>query len=74
MQAALSALFLDHALQQLVDEGFIAAGEMRSINGLLSGALQQAALGIAAADDPEAARVEYTAGLERIIDGLMHQA
>ena len=74
LQAPLSTLFLDHALQHLVDEGFIAAGEMRSINGLLSGALQQAALGIAAADDPEAARVEYTAGLDRIIDGLMHQA
>lgn len=71
LQAPLSTLFLDHALQHLVDEGYIAEGEMRSINGLLSGALQQAALGIAAAGDPEAARAEYAAGLDRLIAGLM---
>lgn len=73
LQAPLSTLFLDHALQHLVDEGFIAAGEMRSMNALLSGALQQAALGIAAAGDPEAARADYTAGLDRIIEGLMRR-
>jgi len=72
LQAPLSTLFLDHALQHLVDEGYIAAGEMRPINELLSGALQQAALGIAAADDPEAARAEYAAGLDRLIGGLIH--
>lgn len=71
LQAPLSTLFLDHALQHLVDEGVIAAGEMRSINELLSGALQQAALGIAAAGDPEAARADYAAGLDRLIAGLM---
>jgi len=43
------------------------------MNALLSGALQQAALGIAAAGDPEAARAEYTAGLDRIIEGLMRR-
>ncbi|MBX3488832.1 TetR/AcrR family transcriptional regulator [Parvibaculum sp.] len=73
LQAPLSTLFLDHALQHLVDEGFIAAGEMRSMNALLSGALQQAALGIAAANDPESARADYTAGLDRIIEGLMRR-
>ncbi len=71
LQAPLSTLFLDHALQHLVDEGFIAAGEMRAVNELLSGALQQAALGIAAADEPEEARAGYAAGLDRLIGGLM---
>src|SRR5690606_14134951 len=34
LQAPLSTLFLDHALQHLVAEGFIAAGEMRAMNAL----------------------------------------
>lgn len=71
LQAPLSTLFLDHALRHLVEEGLIAESEMPSLNELLSGALQQAALGIAAADDPEAARASYAAGLDRIIEGLM---
>jgi len=54
-----------------VEEGIISESEMPSLNELLSGALQQAALGIAAADDPEAARASYAAGLDRIIEGLM---
>ena len=71
LQAPLSTLFLDHALRHLVEEGIIAESEMPSLNELLSGALQQAALGIAAAEDPEAARASYAAGLDRIIEGLM---
>jgi AcrR family transcriptional regulator len=71
LQAPLSTLFLDHALRHLVEEGIISESEMPSLNELLSGALQQAALGIAAADDPDAARASYAAGLDRIIEGLM---
>jgi AcrR family transcriptional regulator len=71
LQAPLSTLFLDHALRHLMEEGIISESEMPSLNELLSGALQQAALGIAAADDPDAARAAYAAGLDRIIEGLM---
>lgn len=71
LQAPLSTLFLDHALRHLVEEGLLGESEMSSLNELLSGALQQAALGIAAAEDPEAARAAYAAGLDRLIEGLM---
>lgn len=71
LQAPLSKIFLDHALQHLVDEGTLEAGRMEAVGELLAGALQQAGLGIAAADDVEAARAQYGAGLDLIIDGLM---
>lgn len=74
LQAPLSTLFLDHALQHLVDEGFIAADEMRPVNELLSGALQQAALGIAGAENPQGARAGYALGLDRLIAGLMRRS
>ncbi|MDO8288660.1 MAG: helix-turn-helix domain-containing protein [Parvibaculum sp.] len=71
LQAPLSKIFLDHALQHLVDEGTLEADRMSAVGELLAGALQQAGLGIAAADDVEAARAQYGAGLDLIIDGLM---
>jgi len=71
LQAPLSKIFLDHALQHLVDEGTLEAGRMAAVGELLAGALQQAGLGIAAAEDVEAARAQYGAGLDLIIDGLM---
>ena len=74
LQAPLSTLFLDHALRHLVEEGLIGEGDMPALIELLSGALQQAALGIAAAEDPEAARAAYAAGLDRLIAGLMRGA
>ncbi|MCE9648267.1 MAG: hypothetical protein K8R18_01465, partial [Parvibaculum sp.] len=73
LQAPLSTLFLHHALQHLVDEGTLAAAEMEPVAELLAGALQQAGLGIANADDPQAARAAYAAGLDLIIDGLMRR-
>jgi AcrR family transcriptional regulator len=74
LQAPLSTLFLDHALRHLVEEGLIGEGDMPALIELLSGALQQAALGIAAAEDLEAARAAYAAGLDRLIAGLMRGA
>ncbi len=71
LQAPLSKFFLDHALQHLVDEGIIPAADMGPISDLLAGALQQAGLGIAAAEDVEAARAQYSAALDRLVDGLM---
>jgi AcrR family transcriptional regulator len=71
LQAPLSKLFLDHALQHLVDEGTILARDMEPMGELLAGALQQAGLGIAAADDVAAARAQYGAALDRLVDGLM---
>lgn len=71
LQAPLSKIFLDHALQHLVDEGTLEGGRMEAVGELLAGALQQAGLGIAAADDVEVARTQYGAGLDLIIDGLM---
>lgn len=71
LQAPLAHLFLDHALRHLVEEGLVKEKELPSLIELLSGALQQAALGIAAADDPQTARSTYAAGLDRLIEGLM---
>jgi AcrR family transcriptional regulator len=73
LQAPLSTLFLHHALQHLVDEGLLQPGEMEPVAELLAGALQQAGLGIANADDPQAARDRYAAGLDLIVDGLMRR-
>ncbi|MCE9650155.1 MAG: TetR/AcrR family transcriptional regulator [Parvibaculum sp.] len=73
LQAPLSTLFLHHALQHLVDEGTLAAEEMEPVAELLAGALQQAGLGIANADDPQAARERYAAGLDLIVEGLMRR-
>lgn len=73
LQAPLPTLFLHHALQHLVEEGALAACEMEPVAELLAGALQQAGLGIASADDPEAARERYGAGLDLIIDRLMRR-
>jgi AcrR family transcriptional regulator len=71
LQAPLNERFLHHALQHLVDERLLAPQDLQAMIDLLSGALQQAALGIAAADDPEAARAGYAAGLDRLIGGLI---
>lgn len=71
LQAPLSSLFLNHALQHLVDEGTLSPAEMEPVADLLAGALQQAGLGIAGAADPDAARERYAAGLDLMIDGLM---
>ena len=73
LQTPLSTLFLHHALQHLVDEGTLAAREMGPVAELLAGALQQAGLGIGNADDPQAARESYAAGLDLIVDGLMRR-
>jgi AcrR family transcriptional regulator len=70
LQAPLNVRFLHHALQHLVDEGSITPSDVQPMTELLSGALQQAALGIAAADDPDRARAGYAAGLDRLISGL----
>ncbi|MGB5949648.1 MAG: TetR/AcrR family transcriptional regulator [Parvibaculum sp.] len=73
LQAPLSTLFLHHALQHLVDEGTLGQGELEPVAELLAGALQQAGLGIGNADDPQAARERYAAGLDLIVDGLMRR-
>jgi AcrR family transcriptional regulator len=70
LQAPLNKRFLHHALQHLVDEGLIAPRELPPIAEMLSGAIQQAALGIAAANDPQQARSRFSAGLDRLIAGL----
>jgi|TARA_R110000824_G_scaffold390760_6_gene587694 AcrR family transcriptional regulator len=71
LQAPLSKLFLDHALQHLVDEGILPSADKDPIGDLLAGALQQAGLGIAAAADVETARAHYGAAMDRLVDGLM---
>lgn len=71
LQAPLSKLFLDHALQHLVDESILPLADKDPIGDLLAGALQQAGLGIAAAEDVERARAHYGAAMDRLVDGLM---
>ena len=59
-----------HALQTVMDEGFIAEQPLEPLVHLLFGALTEAALYIARAEDVHLAREEMGASLERLLAGL----
>ncbi|MGX2994565.1 TetR/AcrR family transcriptional regulator [Streptomyces sp. JNUCC 64] len=59
------------ALEAAIAAGALARQPAAPLAHLLLGALDEAALKVAHAEDPEAARVEMTAALERLLDGLV---
>ena len=58
------------ALQYAMDEGALAKQPVRPLAHILVGALDEAALYIARADDPDTARAEMTEVLSRMLDTL----
>jgi len=59
------------AVQLAIDAGRIPMQPVAPLAHLLIGALDEAALYVARADDPDAARVEMSAALHRLLDGLL---
>jgi hypothetical protein len=57
-------------LQLVMEAGLIAEQPLDPLAHLLLGALGEAGLVIARAEDPKAARVEVGASVERLLDGL----
>jgi AcrR family transcriptional regulator len=57
-------------LQLLMDEGLIEARPVEPLAHLLMGALTEASMVIARAEDPGAARKEVGASIERLLEGL----
>jgi AcrR family transcriptional regulator len=65
---ALGAMMAE--LQAAIDAGVLAPVPVRPLAHVLMGALDEAVLYIARADDPDAARAETTAVLDRIVESL----
>jgi AcrR family transcriptional regulator len=61
---------LMEALQAAIDAGVLAAQPVRPLAHILMGALDEAVLYIARAEDQDAARAETAAVLDRIVDSL----
>jgi AcrR family transcriptional regulator len=61
---------LQHALQAAIDAGAITAQPVGALAHVLIGALDESALYIARAEDPETARRQCMAILEQMLDGL----
>ena len=57
-------------LQALIEAGEIEPQPVEPLGRILMGALIEAAIAIAEADDPDAATVEMAAAIERVIGGL----
>lgn len=70
VDAANSARLLQAGLQELADAGQIRALPLVAVAHLLSGAMNEAALWIAGAPDPQIALAEASAGLEALLNGL----
>ncbi|ABS63823.1 transcriptional regulator, TetR family [Parvibaculum lavamentivorans DS-1] len=70
LQEPLHQAMLTHALQHLVDEGWLAPQPLEPVASLIAGALMQAGLAIANADDPAEARKIYGRGLETLVEGF----
>jgi AcrR family transcriptional regulator len=61
---------LEASLQAAIDAGQIEAQPVKPLAHVLMGALDEAAMLVAGAEDPEAMRTEVAATLDRILDGL----
>jgi AcrR family transcriptional regulator len=61
---------VEFALQRAVDAGQLPAQPLRPLAHLLLGALDEAALMVAQADDVQAVRAELTEAIGRLLDGL----
>lgn len=58
------------ALQVVMDAGLIDPQPIEPLAHILEGALNEAALAVGRADDPEKARAEVGASIERLLEGL----
>ena len=61
---------LERALQRAIDAGRLADQPARALAHVLIGALEEAAMVVARADDPAAARAEMGATVMRLLEGL----
>jgi AcrR family transcriptional regulator len=61
---------LEAALQRAMDAGRLREGSALSLAYVLAGALDEAAMVVARADDPQAARAEMGQTLRRLLEGL----
>jgi hypothetical protein len=61
----------EHLLTEAIKAGQLARQPVRSLAHVLIGALDEAAMAIATADDPERARGEIGQVLRRLIDGML---
>ncbi len=62
---------VEAAVQSLMDAGVLAAQPVRPLAHVLIGALEEAALYAARAEDPEAATAEVRVALVALVDGLL---
>jgi AcrR family transcriptional regulator len=65
---------IEASLQAAIDAGGIADQPVRPLAHVLMGALDEAAMLVARAEDPESARVEVGHALELLLDGLSRSA
>jgi AcrR family transcriptional regulator len=61
---------LEQALQRAMDTGSVLPGSATAVAHVLAGALDEAAMVVARADDPVAARAEMGQTVRRLLDGL----
>lgn len=61
---------IEASLQAAIDAGAIEAQPVRPLAHVLMGALDEAAMFVARAEDPEAAQAEVRAALDLLLDGL----
>ena len=61
---------LEAAVQHAMDAGRLLPGSPSAVAHVLSGALDEAAMMVARADDPEVARAEMGQTVRRLLEGL----
>jgi Tetracyclin repressor-like, C-terminal domain len=61
---------LETAVQNAMDAGRLAPGSASAVAHVLAGALDEAAMVVARADDPQAARAEMGVTVRRLLEGL----
>jgi AcrR family transcriptional regulator len=64
---------IEEGLGALIAEGLMEPQPVRPLARLINGALLEAAFFVAASEDPEAARDEVWAAMERLLGGLMNR-
>jgi AcrR family transcriptional regulator len=64
---------IEEGLEALIAEGFVEPQPIGPLARLINGTLLEAAFFVAASEDPEAARDEVWAAMERLVGGLMRR-
>ena len=73
LQQPLTVALVTHALEHLVDDGTLAPQPLSPLADLIAGALVQAGLAIANADDAAAARADYAQSLQTLLGPLVER-